>query len=90
MTQHEPDEAVALSVLPLLHRGQDALRTRIALLPKALRPIGGQNMLVVTLADFAANAELCFRHVVQNGTPMHILCDDGSICALLEQRITHW
>ncbi len=75
------DHARVTRMVPLLERGQEAFRLRCALRPKSEQQFYG-TISVVTQADFGANALLCLAHAVHDG-PVHILCDDGAMFALL-------
>lgn len=86
---------LARAMVPLLERGDEALRAHIASLPASSGPIVGTGigvLYVVTEEDFAAHALLCLRFVTSEAArkPMHILCANGAICALLEQLSARW
>ncbi len=84
------DAATAARMVPLLHRGREALRRHIAALPVEAQPMGGteaaRSVFVVTAEDFARHPLLCLRHAVVNGAPTHILCEGGELCALLARH----
>lgn len=86
---------LARAMVPLLERGDEALRAHIASLPASAGPVLGSGLgvlHVVTEEDFAANAMLCLRFVTSEAArkPMHILCANGALCALLEQLSARW
>jgi len=90
MSPNAPEVHTALRMMPLFERGREALRLKLCELPARDRPIGGMNIDVVTYDDFVTQAALILRHVVVNGAATHILCQDGSLVALIERRIGNW
>jgi hypothetical protein len=77
------DEAMAFD--DLITSGRLALEAQHIDIPIEDRPIGGGNLDVVLQADFAAHPLLCLRHVRASGRSLHVLCEDGTLCALLEK-----
>ena len=95
MSPKGPDSRVALSMLPLFERGQLALVAYVAALPAHEQPMGGvkavERMNVITAADFDKSPRLVRQHVCRNACMIHILCEDGHLCAIVEPRvIQHW
>ena len=82
-TPHGLDMVAAMQMIPIVERGRAALEARILLLPFHDRPVTPVTIDVVTEADYAAHAVTCLRHAVHNIRTVHVLCEDGSVCALL-------
>ena len=85
-----------MGMMPLLDRGREALRAYTNAQPFA-DDIRRKMVLsaldtihVVTHQDFVESAALVLRHVVKNGTPTHILLENGSLVAVVERRIGTW
>jgi hypothetical protein len=76
------DEAMAFD--DLTTAGRAALEAQHIEIPLHERPISGK-LDVVLIADYAAHPLLCLRHVRASGQSLHILCEDGTLCALLEK-----
>jgi hypothetical protein len=90
-----PDTKVALAMLSLFDRGRIALVAYVNALPPFARPMGEskavERMNVVTAEDFDTHASLIRRHVCANACMVHVLCEDGHLCAIVEPRpILHW
>lgn len=83
-----PDLETARRMVPLLERGEEALRRELATRPAQSRPQGSVDL--VTQSDFAQHAILCLRHVQRNAPSLHILCDDGASVALLQCLTGKW
>lgn len=90
MSPHTPEVHTALRMMPILKRGCEAMALYIDSLEPRLRPVVPANIHVVTHADYVANAELVLRHVVHNGVTTHVLCLNGSLCALIQKRNGNW
>lgn len=80
-------------MVPLLERGRIAYRKH-TLERQNVSPddrdmlVGtGRSIDVVTYEDFLENTSLVLHHVVSNGHPTHILCENGAICSLIERRL---
>lgn len=84
------DILLARQMVPLLERGTEALRAKLATMPSKYDARAAIGIDVVTEEDFATEARLILRHVVHHGTPTHILCSNGSLCALLERLAPKW
>lgn len=77
------DMVAAMQMIPLIERGRAALTAHILALPPRERPVTPITIDVVTEADYTAHAIWCLRHAVHNGRTVHVLCENGSVCALL-------
>lgn len=89
------DPAAALDMVPLFHRGRCALAAYVDALPTWAQPLGGArsvaHMDVVTAADFDTHARLIRTHVWANMCMVHVLCEEGQLCAIVQPRhIRHW
>lgn len=96
MPSHAPEAHTALRMAPLFDRGLAALRAYTESRPhvddlhRDMLLTTAAGLDVVTHADFIANAALVLRHVIHNGAPTHVLCDNGAMCALIERRAGTW
>jgi hypothetical protein len=79
---------LARAMVPLLERGAEVLRLRLASLPVRMRPTG--DIDVVTESDFVAHARTVLRHVKHNAATTHILCEDGTRFVVVELLNTRW
>lgn len=77
-------------MVPLFERGREALRQYVLTLRPGDRPALAQQMEVVTYEDFVKETELVFRHCVHNGATVHVLCESGALCLLLEKLHPHF
>lgn len=67
----------------LIARGREAHHTHLkAAFTKATRPMGSEDLIVITRADFVAHADLCLEYVVVHRS-LYVLGRDGSIVALM-------
>ena len=85
------DVELAKAIVPLLERGGEELRAYINGLPPWGQPLGGAKAIgksihIVTHADFCAHPALVLRYVVESKVPVHVLCEDGHLCALLAKH----
>lgn len=76
----------------LVKRGIAALQLYVSSLPVSKQPAGGAGVIgkmkwnVITAEDFALHADVIRKYVCENKELVHILSDNGSLCALLEPR----
>jgi hypothetical protein len=96
---YAPKEEVAIRMVPILERGTEALRFYIVSIPlielgdevrRQLLLTTSRSLHVVTHSDFIDQPALCLEHVVINDIPLHILCPNGSLYALVEKRHSTW